>query len=111
MQLFAEALVLASLAATIGVGLVIWALNEVGMLLSPNLIEDLPYWLEVRMGPSTVFLLVGLTLLAAVLTGVLPALKVTGRRMKSGLQRAGAGGSGLRFGKAASAVVITQVEI
>ncbi len=111
MQLFAEALVLASLAATIGVGLVIWALNEVGMLLSPNLIEDIPYWLEVRMGPSTVFLLVGLTLLAAVLTGVLPALKVTGRRMKSGLQRAGAGGSGLRFGKAASAVVITQVAI
>ena len=110
LQMFAEALVLASLAASVGVGVVVWALNEFMTLVTLNT-DDVPSWWDPRLGPSTVLLVVGLTLLAAVLTGVLPALKVTGRRMRSGLERVGAGGSGLRFGKTASAVVIIQVTI
>ena len=110
LQMFAEALVLASLAATVGIGIVVWGLNELMTLMTLNY-GGLPFWWEVRVGPSTVLLVGGLTLLAAVLTGVLPALKVTGRRMQSGLQRAGSGGSELHFGRAASAVVVMQVTI
>ncbi len=109
-QLFAEALVLASLAAVFGVGIAVWALNKVMTPLTLS-VEGIPYWWDARIGPTTVLLVIGLTLLAAVLTGVLPALGVTGRRMGSSLQRADAGGSGLRFGKAASAIVVTQVAI
>ena len=110
LQLFSEALVLASLAAVVGVGIAVWAQNKIMTLLTLSE-EEIPYWWDAGMGPTTVLLVVGLALLAAVITGILPALGVTGRRMASSLQRAGAGGAGLRFGKTASAVVVTQVAI
>ena len=110
LQLFAEALVLASLAAAIGVGIAVWAMNKIMTLLT-LMGEGIPYWWDAGMGPTTVLLVVGLILLAAVLTGILPALGVTGRRVASSLQRAGMGGAGFRFGKTASTVVVAQVAI
>ena len=110
LQLFAEALVLASLAGALGIGIAMWALNQVMTRLTIQE-EGIPYWWDAGMGSTTVLLVVGLVLLCAVLTGILPALGVTGRRAGSSLQRAGAGASGLRFGKVASAVVVTQVAI
>ena len=110
LQLFSEALVLASLAAVVGVGIAVWAENKIMTLLTLSE-EEIPYWWDAGMGPTTVLVVVGLTLLAAVLTGILPALAVTGRRMGSPLQQVGTGGAGLRFGKTASTVVVAQVAI
>jgi len=109
LQLFAEALVLASLAGAVGMGIAVWAVRKVMSLMA--LETDFPYWWDAGVDSTTVVLVVGLVLLAAVLTGILPALGVTARRVGSSLQRAGAGGGGLRFGWAASAVVVLQVSI
>ncbi len=109
-QLFAEALVLASLAGALGIGIAMWALKRVVTILNLSL-EGIPYWWDAGMGSATLLLVVGLVLLSAVLTGVLPALAITGRRVGSSLQRTGAGDSGLSFGKAASAIVVIQVAI
>jgi hypothetical protein len=71
----------------------------------------LPYWFDMRIGPSTIVIVVALVLLVAVLTGVVPALKLTDRHMRSRLQRVQHGISGLRFGRAATSVIVSQVAI
>jgi len=109
LQMFAEALVLASLSGALGIGITMWALKEVLALMSSS--DSIPYWWDAGVGSGTVLLVVGLVLLSAVLTGVVPALAITGRRLRSSLQWVGAGESGLRFGKVASAIVVTQVAI
>lgn len=112
LQMFVEALVLGSLAGVVGVAIARWGLGYFNAALdSPYIGDGVPYWMEGRVGPSTLLVVVGLVLLAALLTGVVPALKVTGHRVRIGLQRAGMGGGGLRFGKASSAVVVTQVAL
>jgi putative ABC transport system permease protein len=112
-QMFLEALVLASLAAAVGVAVMAWPLYLLGEAFDTVVAQgdSLPYWFNVRVGPSTALLVVGLVLLSAVLTGILPALKLTDRHMRSRLQRVQDGVSGLRFGKAATIVIVSQVAI
>lgn len=109
-QLFAEALVLASLGGALGFGAAMWILRRVIAIVA-SVEEGLPYWWDGRTSASTVLLVAGLVLVCAVMTGILPALGVTGRGPRSALQRIGAGDSGLSFGKAASTIVVGQVAI
>jgi predicted permease len=110
LQMFVEALVLASLAGMVGVAIARGGIGYFNAALdSPYLGGGMPYWVGGRIGSSTLLLVVGLVLLAALLTGVMPALKLTRRPTRVGLQRVGIGGGGLLFGKVSSAVVVTQV--
>jgi hypothetical protein len=52
-----------------------------------------------------------LTLIAAAVAGVLPALKMTGRKVDARLRQLAAGGGGLRFGRLWTAVIIAQVAL
>ena len=112
-QMFLEALVLASLAAALGVAIMSWPVYLLRKTLDTSIAQGdaPPYWLDVRVGPSTILLVVGLVLLSAVLTGILPALKLMDRQMRSTLQRVQQGLSGLRFGRAATVVIVAQVAI
>lgn len=112
-QMFLEALVLASVAGVVGIALMAWPvhlLNEV-FATSGERGGAVPYWFVVSLGPSTSLVVAGLVALCAVLTGILPALKLTDRHMRSRLQQVQAGISGLRFGTATTVVVISQVAI
>ncbi len=106
LQMFAEALVLASLAALVALGLMAWPILTLGNLLA---LGGAPYWFEVGIGPDTVLLIAGLVVLSAVLTGILPALKLTSRRTGQGLSRMQEQSAGLRFGRTATFVVVAQV--
>ena len=106
LQMFAEALVLASLAALVALGLMAWPILTLGNLLAEG---GAPYWFEVDIGPDIVLLIAGLVVLSAVLTGILPALKLTSRRAGQGLSRMQNQSAGLRFGRTATFVVVTQV--
>jgi hypothetical protein len=53
----------------------------------------------------------GLGLLGATLVGAIPALKATARRVRASLQQGGAGGGGMRRGKAWSALIVAQVAV
>jgi predicted permease len=112
-QMFVEALVLASLAGAVALVVMAWPLSVLREVFTTNIAQGapLPYWFVVRVGPSTTLIIVGLVLLCAVLTGILPALKLTDRQMRSTLQRVQEGVSGLRFGRATTAVIVTQVAI
>jgi hypothetical protein len=70
---------------------------------------DLPFWFSGRLSPATLGYALALTLLAAAIAGVLPALRITrgiGERLK---QTSGAGR--VTFGGIWTAVIITQVAL
>jgi predicted permease len=106
LQMFAEAVVLGTLAALVALGVMAWPIATLAELIDS---ATVPYWFEVRIGPDTILLIAGLVVGSAVLTGVLPALKLTGRRMSQGLSRMHQQAAGLRFGRTATAVVVVQV--
>ena len=108
-QLFTEALVLGVVAAVIGLAAAEFGLRQWGVGFLERNMGQLPFWYDVSLSPATVLYAIGLTVLSAVIAGVLPALKVT-RGLGSRL-REGTAGGGLRFGGVWTAVIVTQVAI
>lgn len=110
MQLFAEALVLGAVAAALGLAVAAgglrWALG-----VFETVVMDLPFWFSARISPRTVLYAAGLTVIAAMVAGVIPALKITGRGMQARLRQAGVGGSGPRFGRLWTGIIVTQVAL
>jgi putative ABC transport system permease protein len=108
MQLFAEALVLGGAAAAVGMGAAALTLRVWGMdYLKVAIDTTLPFWIDTDLSPLTVLYAIGLTVLGAVISGVLPALKVT--RGISAKLRQGTAGSGLRFSGVWTFVIVAQV--
>lgn len=108
MQLFSEALVLGGVAAAVGLGAAALTLRLWGIdYLEVGLGSVLPFWIDTDISPLTVLYVIGLTLLGAVIAGVLPALKVT--RGISAKLRQGTAGSGLRFSGVWTFVIVAQV--
>ena len=110
MQLFAEALVLSALATAVGLVAVNAALSWGGQVLSGQ-VGSLPFWMHTSLSPVTVAYSAILAVIAAVVTGVMPALKITSGGLESRLRASSAGGGGVRFGGIWTAVIVTQVAI
>jgi putative ABC transport system permease protein len=111
MQLLAEALVLASIAAAAGLGAAAFLLKWWLRVSEVDAGGRLPFWFDASIAPETMFYAAGLTVLSASVAGVVPALKVTGRRVEARLRQAAVGSSGLRFGGVWTAVIVTQVAV
>lgn len=109
-QVFVEVLVLAALSAAIGLAAASWALGPVNAMMGQGG-EGLPFWWNPGLAPSTILYALGLTVLAAVVAGVLPALRLTGTRLQTALRQSGAGGSGIRLGRSWTGVVVSQVAL
>ncbi len=107
-QLFAEALVLGVIALAVGLGSAAFVLRQWGGDFLEENLGRLPFWIDPHLSAGTVVYAIGLTLLAAVIAGVLPALKVTSG-MGARLRQAAAGAGGLKFSGVWTAVIITQV--
>jgi predicted permease len=108
-QWFAEALGLAVLAAVAGVSVAAVALGrgmDVFWSLQPN---GRVFWWHDGLRFTTLLYVGGLTLLCAVLAGVIPAIKGTARRVQTGLQELSGRGSSLRFAGAWTVVIVLQV--
>lgn len=106
-QLFMEALVLSTVAAAVGLGLAWLALGKVSALLEREL-GGAPFWAGYGLSFETVLYALGLTVLAAVIAGVVPAFKATGRWMQTGLRELG-GSTSLRLGKTWNTLIVVQV--
>ena len=110
-QLFVEALVLAAIAAVVGLlganFAVKWGMNA----FYSGQTGAMPFWVNPGLKVTTVIYAGLLTVLGAALLGVLPALKVTGKGVQSQLRNLGAGGSTLRFGWVWTTVMIVQVAL
>ncbi|MEZ4584823.1 MAG: ABC transporter permease [Gemmatimonadales bacterium] len=108
-QIFVEALVLAILAAGIGVGSIDWALRHVNLAALAGE-TALPYWLSLGATGDALLRAVGLAALSATVAGVLPALRITGKGIQQGI-RYGAGRSGLKFGGLTGALIVADIAV
>ncbi|MDQ3071181.1 MAG: ABC transporter permease [Acidobacteriota bacterium] len=109
-QMFAEALVLGGAAAVVGVtaahlALSNWALPFLEMN-APG--GRLPFWFDLSLSPRTFGAAILMTVAAAAIAGIVPAMKITrrmGHRLKQGTARSG----GLHFGGIWTVVIVAQV--
>ena len=81
-QLFVEALLLAGVAAAAGIGLVSIAFTYLEAALR-QFVGVMPFWMTFRLSTEGVIYVVALTLAAAAIVGVVPAIKATGRRVQA----------------------------
>ena len=102
-QLFVETLLL-SLVAT-GVGLI--AIDIAVARLASRF--PLPFWFDPNITPAFGLKALGVSVLCAVVAGVLPALRVTGATVQPTLQSTAAGRSTLRLGRVAGALIVIEV--
>ena len=110
-QLFIEALVLASVAAVVGLTIAHAALKVGLTAYYSGQDAGVPFWVQPGLKFTTVIFAAVLTVIGAALLGVLPALKATGKSAQTQLKNLGAGGSTLRFGAVWTTVMIAQVAL
>jgi predicted permease len=108
-QVVTESLVLALAAALLGLvvaqATVRYALAQAPLVTG----EGLPFWVDLTLEPVSIAYALMLALVAAVLIGLLPALKATGESVQRGLQRVTGTGGTMTFGGIWSFIVSAQV--
>lgn len=103
LQLFVESLLPAMAAAGLGLLGLAWLEGRRGSV-DTNVID---MGLTLR----TALWALGLAVFSAVVAGVLPALRATGKEVRRNIQRADAGRSGLRFGGLSGALIVADVAL
>jgi putative ABC transport system permease protein len=107
-QMFAEALVLGSVAAIVGVTAAGFALRTWGVTFLETNMGRLPFWFDLSLSPRAFTVAIVLTVAAAAVAGIMPALKIT-RGMGHRLKQTTAGSGGLQFGGVWTVVIVAQV--
>ena len=107
-QLFAEALVLGGVSAVVGLAAAQVALDRWGLDFLEANMGRIPFWFDPRLSPATVLYASALTIVGAVVAGVMPALKIT-RGLGTSLKQSTPGGGGVRFSGVWTAVIVAQV--
>ena len=108
-QLFAEALVLCSLAAGAGLLVAYYGLIWVKRFLFVAQGIRPMFWWNDRLAPETIVYAIVLAIVGALIIGVLPAWKATGAQVQDGLMQSKSMASGLKFGGMWTGVIVTQV--
>lgn len=111
-QLFAEGLVMSALAAVIGLTVARYALIWVKHTVTAGMGNPMMFWWNDSLSTATMIYAAVLAVVAAVIVGVVPALKATGAQVQDRLRSVnGASASGLRFGGVWTGVIVTQVAV
>jgi predicted permease len=107
-QLLAEALVLATVGGALGL-----ALAWVGVDVFNARIQDIqrPYWLDIRVDTPALLFALGVTLLATVVAGTVPAIRASGVRIGEILKDEGRGSSSFRLGRFSTALVVGEIAV
>jgi putative ABC transport system permease protein len=84
-QLFIEALVLSAVAALAGLGIAALALRQLTAA-SLHIASELPFWVSFRLSPEAALYAGGLSVFAAAIVGIVPALQATSRPVRSGMR-------------------------
>ena len=108
MQLFAEALLLCAVGAVVGLMVARFVLARTWTMIEGQT-GPLPFWIDTSLSSTTILYAVGLTLFAAAIAGVVPALKVTSGGAGARLRAASSGGGGLQFGGVWTVVIVVQI--
>jgi len=105
-QIFVETLLLAILAAGLGVLAADWSLDHVNLAgLAGE--SALPYWLSLGLTRETALTALALAVISATVAGVIPAIAITGRAVSRNI----GGGSRIRFGRLTGALVVADIAV
>jgi predicted permease len=105
-QIFVETLLLAVIAAGVGVLGFDWALGHVNLAgLAGE--SQLPYWLSLGLTGETAVSAIAFAAVSATVAGVLPAIAITGRAIAQNIR----GGSRVRFGRLTGALVVADIAV
>jgi predicted permease len=107
-QLVAEAAVLTSVAAAIGLGVAGFALRQIRVVWESVQNQPFPFWWNEQLGGETIAYTLLLVVLASLLIGGVPALKATGARMHDRLNSTR---GSMKFGKLWTGVIVAQVAV
>jgi len=104
-QLFVEVLLLASIAASIGVAGAYAALRYLR-----HAFEGIPFWVTLEPNPRVIVFVVLLTVLVSVVSGLLPALRVTRHDLRNTLQT-GRGFAFGGFGRVGAVLLVVEIAL
>jgi len=110
MQLFAEALLLCAVGAVVGLIVARFVLAATWTMIEVKG-GPLPFGIDTSLSTTTILDAVGLSLFAAAIAGVVPALKVTPGGADRRLRAACSGGGGLQFGGVWTVVIVAQIAL
>ena len=105
-QIFVETLLLAVIAAGVGVLGFDWVVDRVNLAGLAGQ-SALPYWLSLGLTRETALSAVGFATISATVAGVLPAILITGRGISQNIR----GGSRVRFGRLTGALVVADIAV
>jgi predicted permease len=108
LQFFAEALVLCAVGAVVGLMVARVVLARTWTMIEGQA-GPLPFYIDTSLSTTTILYAVGLTLFAAAIAGVVPAVKVTSGGAGARLRAASSGGGGLQFGGVWTVVIVAQI--
>lgn len=109
-QLFIEALVLSGIASIAGIGLARFGMAQGYAIFAAEGNGALPYFIDLGMPFAVCVYIAVLTVFAAAVSGVLPALHATGPRVQDTLKQA-SGTDGLRLGRTWTILIVAQVAV
>ena len=107
-QLFAEAFVLSGLSALVGLGIVGVSLRKFDDFMADQ--GGAPFWINGGISLGTVLYTLALAVLGAVIVGVFPALRATGKQLREAIGSLGSG-TKARLGPTWTALIVAQVAI
>jgi len=107
-QLLTEALVLSITGALLGLGIA-----AVGIRLFNNALVDTqpPFWIHIALDLPVLVFVVGITMMAALISGVLPALQATRTNIHDVLKDESRGASSLRMGRFSKGLVMAELAL
>jgi putative ABC transport system permease protein len=107
-QLLTESLLLSMMGGVLGLVLALWG-RDLCLSSIPN---ELPYWMDFSMDPNTVAFMIGVSMLSAVLAGLLPALQTSQVNVHEMLKDGGhQGTAGRGRSRLRSALVVAELAL
>jgi len=111
-QLCVEVLVLSSAAGAMALALTRPILTQIGEIIRrfPELGGSLPFWVDFDFSWRAALFVAGLSVLAALIAGLIPALQATGRILPTALRSLGSR-TGIPLGATWTALIVAQVGV
>ena len=108
LQLVGEGVILASAGALIGIGVSWLGVGLFNRAIAPT---DPPFWIDIGLNPVVLFFVIGVTVLAGVTSGIIPAIQASGSAVNEVLKDESWGSSGFRVGKLSKSLVIGEIAL
>ena len=107
-QVLAEAFVLSVVGAVVGLGVAKVGVDYFNGALA---VVQMPLWLEIALDPVAVACVIGLTCLATVFAGLVPALRASRTDVNEILNDEARGSSGVRLGRISHGLVVAEIAL